>query len=65
VALSALGEKAVSDARAARRKLEKKLATAVGEDVLLTARKALIALLEATGGLEASQRRRARPPNIL
>ena len=65
VVLSALGERAVSDARAARRKLEKKLATAVGEDVLLTARKALIALLEATGGLEASQRRRARPPNIL
>jgi DNA-binding MarR family transcriptional regulator len=65
VALSGLGEKAVSDARAARRKLEKKLAAEVGDDVLLTARKALIALLGATGGLEASQRRRARPPNTL
>lgn len=65
VALSSLGERAVSDARAARRKLENKLTAKVGESGMLTARKALISLLGASGGLEAARRRRAKPPTIL
>ena len=62
IALSPLGEKSVAAARAARRTLESKLTRKLGPATMRTARRALVALLDAAGGLESVQRRRARPP---
>jgi len=64
VALSNAGRKAVTDARAARAKLERKLVKALGTNTVQTARKALIKLLEASGGVEAARQRRSRPAGV-
>jgi len=63
VALSTLGQEAVSAARRARRELESRLAAEIGETALMTARSALGALLHLTGGLHAARRRRVKPPS--
>ena len=65
VVLSDRGKTAVADARAARRRLEKRLSAAIGASGMRAARRALITLLEASGGLAAARQRRAKPTSLL
>ncbi len=65
VALSDLGQDAVAAARAARRKLQRKLAAELGESSMLQAHRCLVALLKAAGGVADIQRRRVRPPRTV
>jgi DNA-binding MarR family transcriptional regulator len=62
VELSALGRKVIERGRAARASLEGKLEAEVGVRTMNAARRALVALLEETGGVEAVRARRVRPP---
>ena len=64
VALSAQGRKAVADARAARRRLDKKLTAKLGDAGMQAAREALIVLLGEVGGMSAVRGRRVRQPRV-
>lgn len=61
IALTSKGRAAIERARAARAKLEAELVRAVGPRGVNAARKALIGLLEITGGAEAVAQRRVKP----
>lgn len=61
VSLTAAGRSAIERGRAARAALEKELLREVGAPALEAAKKALVALLSRTGGLEAVRTRKARP----
>lgn len=61
VALSELGQEAVESARSARSELEARLLSSLDADTIAKARRALVCLLDAAGGLEATRRRRVRP----
>jgi DNA-binding MarR family transcriptional regulator len=61
IALTARGRAAIERARAARAKLEEALVEAVGARGVSAARRALIGLLEITGGKEAVTQRRTKP----
>jgi DNA-binding MarR family transcriptional regulator len=61
IALTARGRAAIERARAARAKLEEALVAAVGARGVNAARRALIGLLELTGGLDAVAQRRVKP----
>ncbi|MFI9815984.1 MarR family winged helix-turn-helix transcriptional regulator [Saccharothrix variisporea] len=60
--LTGRGHRLVEDSRRARRRLDARLATAVGEDAADAARRALIGLLDLTGGTESVVARRVLPP---
>ncbi|APR86378.1 Transcriptional regulator, MarR family protein [Minicystis rosea] len=62
VQLSARGKASVAASRAARRKIEQRLARVCGDEALADARKVLAKALEALGGAEAVRKRRVRPP---
>jgi DNA-binding MarR family transcriptional regulator len=61
IALSPRGRAAIEGARAARAKLEAELIQAVGARGVSAARRALIGLLEITGGKDAVAQRRVKP----
>jgi len=63
VALTAQGQSLVEQARAARAKLEAEVSAAVGAHAVRAARRALVAMLEVTGGTDAVARRRVKPPS--
>lgn len=64
VALTAAGRAVVAQARAERAKLEAELVEAVGSRAVAAARRALIAMLEITGGTDAVVQRRVKPPSV-
>jgi DNA-binding MarR family transcriptional regulator len=63
IALTRRGAAVVARGRAARAALEARLAAKVGARAMGEARKALVALLDVTGGLRAVSARRAKPPS--
>jgi DNA-binding MarR family transcriptional regulator len=63
VVLTRRGAAVVARARAARAKLEAQLVEELGPAVVSKARRALIALLAAAGGVKAVAARRVRPPS--
>lgn len=63
VALTKKGWAVVRRGRDARAKLDRALEAELGARTMREARRALVALLERTGGLEAVRSRRARPPS--
>ena len=62
VALTAKGRSVVDRGRTARAKLEAAVVAKVGPQAIKAARRALVALLDRTGGLDAVRTRRVRPP---
>jgi DNA-binding MarR family transcriptional regulator len=63
IALTAKGRAVIERGRTARAKLEAELAEALGSRTLESARRAMLVLLEHTGGLEAVKKRSAKPPS--
>lgn len=63
IALTRRGASVVERGRAARAALEDELLERVGPKVLDDARRALVALLDLSGGLDAVARRRVKPPS--
>lgn len=63
VVLTRRGAGIVERARAARAALEAKLLEQVGQTVINEARRALVALLNLSGGLDAVAKRRVKPPS--
>ncbi|HEX5656788.1 MAG TPA: MarR family winged helix-turn-helix transcriptional regulator [Polyangiales bacterium] len=61
VELSTQGRKVIERGRAARASLHAKLEGELGERTMNAARRAMITLLEQTGGGQAARRRRVRP----
>ncbi len=64
IALSKRGEAALEAARSARAELDAQLITILDTETVAHAKRALAALLDATGGLEAIRQRRVRAPNL-
>lgn len=64
IALSKRGEEAVEAARLTRTELEARLLATLDAETMASARRALACLLDATGGVEATRRRRVRPPKL-
>ena len=64
VGLTELGRGAIEKGRAARAHLEKELLEDVGAPALKAAKKALVALLGRTGGLDAVKQRKAKPRGV-
>lgn len=64
IALSKRGEEALEAARLARADLDARLLSTLGAETIAGARRALSALLDATGGMEATIQRRVRAPNL-
>lgn len=64
VALTERGHQLVACGRIERAKLEAELAERLGARTLKAARRALSALLEASGGRDAVRTRRVRPPRL-
>lgn len=62
VALTATGRALIERSRAARQKLDAAMQRALGPTTMKAARRALVALLEHTGELNAITQRRAKPP---
>jgi DNA-binding MarR family transcriptional regulator len=63
IALTRRGARIVERGRAARVALEVKLLEQVGQKTLDEARRALVALLDLSGGLDAVAKRRVKPPS--
>lgn len=61
VALTAAGRSVIERGRAARAALEKELLGELGAPALRAAKKALVALLARTGGVDAVKARKAKP----
>ena len=61
VALTPRGKTAIERSRAARAKLEAELVQAVGARGVSAGKKALVALLELTGGISAVRLRQVKP----
>lgn len=62
IALSKRGEEALEAARSARAELDSRLLATLDAETMAGARRALAALLDATGGMEATRQRRVRAP---
>ena len=63
IALTAKGRAVIARGRAARAKLEADLAAEIGLRAMAQARRAMLALLERTGGIAAIANRRVKPPS--
>lgn len=64
VTLTRAGRKLLAEGRAARAQLEAALLAEIGPRALAAAHRALVVLLQQTGGLDAVQRRSAKPPSL-
>jgi DNA-binding MarR family transcriptional regulator len=63
IALTAKGRSVIARGRAARAKLEAELAAEIGPRAIADARRAMLALLERTGGIAAIANRRVKLPS--
>lgn len=64
IALSRRGEEAIEAARSARAELDTRLLVTLNAETMAHAKRALAALLDATGGVEATRQRRVRAPDM-